>query len=87
MGWRWVPDHKPSSSRATPDSPSINRTFPTQGEAETWLGEFYPSLLRAGVRAVSLYEADRLVYGPMSLEPDVEIVVRTGPLVSTGADP
>ena len=51
MGWRWVPDHKPSSSRATPDSPSINRTFPTQGEAETWLGEFYPSLLRAGVRA------------------------------------
>jgi hypothetical protein len=28
-------------------------------------------LLRAGVRAVSLYEADRLVYGPMSLEPDV----------------
>jgi hypothetical protein len=27
--------------------------------------------LAAGVRAVSLYEADRLVYGPMSLEPDV----------------
>ena len=28
-----------------------------------------PSLVDAGVRAVSLYEADRLVYGPMSLEP------------------
>jgi hypothetical protein len=26
--------------------------------------------MSAGVRAVSLYEADRLVYGPMSLEPD-----------------
>ena len=49
----------------------MSRTFQTQGEAETWLGEFYPSLLSAGVRAVSLYEADRLVYGPMSLEPDV----------------
>ena len=58
-------------SRSHADSPSINRTFPTQGEAESWLGEFYPSLLRAGVRAVSLYEADRLVYGPMSLEPEI----------------
>ena len=70
MSWRWVPD-RGLSRRANPDTPVIGRTFPTQGEAETWLGEFYPSLLSAGVRAVSLYEADRLVYGPMSLEPDV----------------
>ena len=48
----------------------MSRTFQTQGEAETWLGEFYPSLLSAGVRAVGLYEADRLVCRPMSLEPD-----------------
>ena len=70
MSWRWVPDRGPVSRRANPE-PVIGRTFQTQGEAETWLGEFYPSLLRAGVRTVSLYEADRLVYGPMSLEPDV----------------
>ncbi len=42
---------------------------PVAGEAESWLGEFYPGLVDAGVQAVSLYEADRLVYGPMSLEP------------------
>jgi hypothetical protein len=71
MSWRWVPDRRPVSSRSNPDLTSIGRTFQTQGEAETWLGEFYPSLLRAGVRTVSLYEADRLVYGPMSLEPEV----------------
>jgi hypothetical protein len=71
MSWRWVPDRGPVSRRADPDTPAIGRTFQTQGEAETWLGEFYPSLISAGVRAVSLYEADRLVYGPMSLEPDV----------------
>jgi hypothetical protein len=71
MSWHWVPDQKPASSRSSANLPSINRTFQTQGEAETWLGEFYPSLLAAGVRTVSLYEADRLVYGPMSLEPDV----------------
>ena len=70
MSWRWVPDQKPASSRSNPDLLSINRTFQTQGEAETWLGEFYPSLVAGGVRAVSLYEADRLVYGPMSLELD-----------------
>jgi hypothetical protein len=70
MSWHWVPDQKPASSRSNHDLPSINRTFQTQGEAETWLGEFYPSLVAGGVRAVSLYEADRLVYGPMSLELD-----------------
>ena len=64
MSWYWVPDREP-------DVPSqIARTFPTQGEAETWLGEFYPGLVQAGVRAVTLYEADRLVYGPMGLEPE-----------------
>ncbi len=55
MSWHWVPDRQPD------ESIRIAKTFPTQGEAETWLGEFYPQLLKAGVRAVSLYEADRLV--------------------------
>jgi hypothetical protein len=64
MSWHWVPDREP-------DDPSrISRTFPTQGEAETWLGEFYLHLVETGVRAVSLYEADRLVYGPMVLDPE-----------------
>ena len=63
MAWHWVA--VPAASAA-----ELQRSFPTQGEAETWLGEFYPDLLDAGVRAVSLYEEDRLVYGPMGLEPD-----------------
>jgi hypothetical protein len=44
--------------------------FPSQGEAESWLGETYPDLLTSGVQAVSLFEGDRLVYGPMGLEPE-----------------
>ena len=59
-----------AGSRPEPVDPTLDHDFPSQGEAETWLGEFYPGLVDAGVRAVSLYEADRLVYGPMSLEPD-----------------
>lgn len=65
LEWHWVPDRKPGAG-----SPALDQRFPTQGEAETWLGEYYPDLLAAGVRAVSLYEADRRVYGPMSLEAD-----------------
>ena len=40
---------------------------PTQGDAETWLGETWRELLDAGVDAVVLLEDDREVYGPMSL--------------------
>ena len=67
MAWHWVSDGAGTDSAATSDV-GLGRTFPTQGEAESWLGEFYPDLLEAGVRAVSLYEADRLVYGPMRLD-------------------
>jgi hypothetical protein len=64
MSWRWAGD---------PPVPDIglDKTFPSQGEAESWIGERYPDLMAAGVRAVSLYEEDRLVYGPMRLEPDL----------------
>ena len=60
--WHWVPDRRAGTV------PALQERFPTQGEAETWLGETYPDLLDAGVRAVSLYEADRRVYGPMGLD-------------------
>ena len=43
--------------------------FPTQSDAETWLGENWRELLSAGVEQVSLLEAGRAVYGPMSLRP------------------
>ena len=60
--WHWTADRDPGDG-------SLDRTFPSQGEAETWLGEFYPELRERGVRSVSLHEADRLVYGPMGLDP------------------
>jgi len=43
--------------------------FPTQSDAESWLGEQWPDLLADGVDSVELYEDDRAVYGPMSLHP------------------
>ena len=38
-------------------------------DAESWVGEFYADLAELGVDAVTLLEADRTVYGPMSLHP------------------
>jgi hypothetical protein len=41
--------------------------FPSQSDAESWVGEVWRDLLDAGVDAVTLFEGERLVYGPMSL--------------------
>ena len=44
-------------------------TFPSQSEAESWLGEEWRDLLDAGVDTVTLREGEMVVYGPMSLQP------------------
>lgn len=41
--------------------------FPTQADAEAWMGEIWSTLLASGADSVSLLEGDRLVYGPMGL--------------------
>ena len=43
------------------------RRFPSQADAESWVGETWSDLAEVGVAAVTLMEADRVVYGPMSL--------------------
>ena len=43
--------------------------FPSQADAESWVGEAWQELLADGVDAVTLLEGDRVVYGPMSLHP------------------
>jgi hypothetical protein len=43
--------------------------FPTQADAESWIGESWRGLLEQGVEQVVLLEDDREVYGPMSLRP------------------
>ncbi|GAB2760649.1 hypothetical protein ACXR8F_10760 [Terrabacter sp. AAH1] len=41
--------------------------FPTQSDAESYLGESWRELLERGVEAVTLRENGAVVYGPMSL--------------------
>jgi hypothetical protein len=41
--------------------------FTTQGDAESWIGEYWKELLDGGADQVRLYEDTTEIYGPMSL--------------------
>lgn len=43
--------------------------FLSQAEAEDWIGVSWRELRESGVTSVTLHEDDRVVYGPMSLDP------------------
>jgi hypothetical protein len=63
--WRF--EAADGSSLAPPDQPVT--AFPSQADAESWVGESWRSLLASGVEQVSLMRDGTLVYGPMSLRP------------------
>ncbi|MGH8869379.1 MAG: hypothetical protein ACRDYU_15470 [Actinomycetes bacterium] len=67
MAWTW----RYEDPEGTPVVPAGVPTegFPSQADAETWLGETWAELLAAGVAQVTLLEDAREVYGPMRLEP------------------
>lgn len=46
-----------------------DQRFASQADAESWVGETWSELAAEGVDAVTLFELDRQVYGPMSLHP------------------
>ncbi len=64
--WTWRFE---SATGAQVPLPELAEEFPSQADAETWVGETYPELLTRGVEQVTLFEGDREVYGPMSLRP------------------
>ncbi len=69
MSWTWRyedPTGTPVLSSAEP-SPQ----FPSQADAESWVGENWRDLLDGGVAQVSLLEDQRVVYGPMGLDSPV----------------
>ena len=46
-----------------------DQRFASQADAESWVGEIWAQLAEVGVDAVTLFEHERRVYGPMSLHP------------------
>ncbi len=56
-----------SGAEVTVPADYAGRRFPSQADAESWVGEIWSDLAELGVEAVTLMEGDRTVYGPMSL--------------------
>ena len=67
MSWTWK--CWAGAETVTPNVEGLATLFPSQSDAESWLGETWRELLAAGVDSVTLLEDVREVYGPMSLHP------------------
>jgi hypothetical protein len=67
MSYTWRFETNENETVDTPGLPA--ERFPTQADAESWIGEAWRDLLDQGVDQVRLLEGDREVYGPMSLHP------------------
>jgi hypothetical protein len=65
MAWTWRFEDESGAPLSLPQF--IQTAQATQSDAESWLGEIWRELAEAGVAQASLYEDDRLEYGPMSL--------------------
>ena len=68
MAWQWRYESA-TGDVVDPGAAGVGEAFPSQADAETWLGDNWRDLLAAGVQQVTLLEGDRQVYGPMGLEP------------------
>lgn len=62
--WTW----RFEKSDGTEVSPAVQpEEFTTQGDAESWVGEYWKQLAEGGADQVTLFEDDKTIYGPMSL--------------------
>jgi hypothetical protein len=69
VDWHWVLLDVRGRPMDAPLVMAQDQRFPSQSDAESWIGEQWPELRLAGVDAVTLREGDRVVYGPMRLVP------------------
>jgi hypothetical protein len=67
MTWTWQFEKEDGTVVAARGLPK--ETFASQGDAESWIGEHWRSLLEAGVDQVTLLADGDTEYGPMSLHP------------------
>jgi hypothetical protein len=67
MAWMWR--YESDSGEPIVEPAATSQEFPTQSDAETWIGESWRDLLDSGVTQVVLLEEERVVYGPMGLRP------------------
>ncbi|GLX92566.1 hypothetical protein FDA94_34745 [Herbidospora galbida] len=67
MTWRWRYENANGGEVSAADL--SREVFPSQADAESWLGESWRDLLESGVEQVTLLDGDRVEYQGMSLRP------------------
>ncbi|MDD2857672.1 MAG: hypothetical protein PHU75_03265 [Candidatus Nanopelagicales bacterium] len=67
MDWTWRTET--ALGAAAESVLADDAAFPTQGDAESWIGEHWQELLAEGVEQVWLLNGASEIYGPMSLRP------------------
>ena len=68
MTWTWQFEKEDGTAATARGLPK--ESFASQGDAESWIGEHWRSLLEAGVDQVTLLADGKAEYGPMSLHPE-----------------
>ncbi len=66
LPWSWRFENAAGDEVSAGDE-YVGQRFASQADAESWVGETWSDLAAEGVDAVTLFEHDRRVYGPMSL--------------------
>lgn len=69
MSWSWQYFDNNEIVIAEPVEPCVTSAFHSQIDAEAFVSETWQELRAAGISAVTLLDGDRVVYGPMSLDP------------------
>ncbi len=67
--WHWRLEDAAGAEVVVAGGELADQRFASQADAESWVGETWSELAAEGVDAVTLFELDRQVYGPMSLHP------------------
>jgi hypothetical protein len=63
--WTWT--YLDAEGREVSGEDLATTAFPSQSDAENWLGEVWHELAEQGVESVTLRHEGVVVYGPMSL--------------------
>ena len=61
MGWTWTLEDTLGEVKGRSEE------FESRGDAESWVGEEFETLLEQGVDQVRLFDGETEIYGPMSL--------------------
>ena len=69
MAYAWRYERSDGTVIVDRPGSATGESFPSQSDAENWVGETWRTLLADGIDAVTLLTDGEVVYGPMSLHP------------------